>query len=99
MFNGTLVVVLLGFLGTIGVIVWSEHRQTRVLNARIDELKSDYEKDMAEVKLEMRAQDERHRVLEGKVDRFKAVSMRSPMLIATNRSPSLWRHVKRASRL
>ena len=82
MFDGTLVVVILGFLGTIGVIVWSEHRQTRMLNARIDELKSDYrremgefktdyQKDMTELKSEMRAQDERHRILEGKVDRIQ----------------------------
>ena len=82
MVDGTLVVVILGFLGTIGVIVWSEHRQTRMLNARIDELKSDYQremgefktdyqKDMAELKSEMRAQDERHRILEGKVDRIQ----------------------------
>ena len=96
--------VILGFLGTIGVIVWSEHRQTRMLNARIDELKSDTGKDMAELKAEMRqgldeskadyqqgmaelkaemrrdmaelkaemrTQDERHRVLEGKVDRIQ----------------------------
>ncbi len=50
MIDGTLVVVILGFLGTIGVIVWSEHRQTRMLNARIDELKSDYQREMGEFK-------------------------------------------------
>ena len=47
MIDGTLVVVVLGFLGTIGAIFWSEHRQTRMLNARIDELKSDYQREMA----------------------------------------------------
>ncbi len=50
MIDGTLVVVVLGFLGTIGAIFWSEHRQTRMLNARIDELKSDYQREMAEFK-------------------------------------------------
>ena len=63
--------MVLGFLGTIGVIVWSEHRQTRLLNARIDELKVDHEKDIAGLKADIRAQDERHRVLEGKVDRIQ----------------------------
>ena len=71
MIDGTLVVVILGFLGTIAVIVWSEHRQTRMLNARIDELKADTERDMTELKSELRAQDERHRILEGKVDRIQ----------------------------
>ena len=82
MIDGTLVVVALGFLGTIGTIFWSEHRQTRMLNARIDELKTDYQremagfktdyqKDMTELKAEMRIQDERHRILEGKVDRIQ----------------------------
>ena len=47
MIDGTLVVVVLGFLGTIGAIFWSEHRQTRMLNVRIDELKSDYQREMA----------------------------------------------------
>ena len=50
MIDGTLVVVVLGFLGTIGAIFWSEHRQTRMLNVRIDELKSDYQREMAEFK-------------------------------------------------
>ena len=137
MIDGTLVVMVLGFLGTIGVIVWSEHRQARLLSARIEELKTDHEKDIdglkvdqqnavaelkadqqnavaelkadqqnavaelkvdqqnavaelkmdqqnavvelkadqqnavAELKAEMRTQDERHRVLEGKVDRIQ----------------------------
>lgn len=47
MIDGTLVIVVLGFLGTTGAIFWSEHRQTRMLNARIDELKSDYQREMA----------------------------------------------------
>ena len=71
MIDGTLVVVALGFLGVIGAIFWSEHRQARLLNARIDEMKEDHEKDMAELKADIRAQDERHRVLEGKVDRIQ----------------------------
>ena len=50
MIDGTLVVVALGFLGVIGAIFWSEHRQTRLLNARIDDLKSDYRREMAEFK-------------------------------------------------
>ena len=50
MIDGTLVVVVLGFLGTIGAIFWSEHRQTRMLNVRIDEFKSDYQREMAEFK-------------------------------------------------
>lgn len=82
MIDGTLVVMLFGFLGVIGAIFWSEHRQTRLMNARIDELKSDYQremaefktdyqKDMVELKAELRSQDERHRALEGKVDRIQ----------------------------
>ena len=115
MIDGTLVVVVLGFLGTIGAIFWSEHRQTRMLNVRIDEFKTDYQREMAEfktdyqremaefktdyqremaefktdyqremaefktdyqqdmteLKAEMRVQDERHRILEGKVDRIQ----------------------------
>ena len=50
MIDGTLVMMIVGFLGVIGAIFWSEHRQTRMMNARIDELKSDYQRDMAELK-------------------------------------------------
>ena len=42
--------MIFSFLGIIGAIFWSEHRQTRMLNARIDELKSDYQREMGEFK-------------------------------------------------
>ena len=71
MADETLVAMALGFLITIAVRIWSKHRQTRLLNARIDEMKADHEKDMAELKADIRAQDERHRILEGKVDRIQ----------------------------
>ena len=50
MIDGTLVAILFSFLGIIGAIFWSEHRQSRFLNARIDALKEDHEKDIAELK-------------------------------------------------
>ena len=49
MIDGTLVFMVFGFLSVIAVVVWSEQRQSRMLNARIDELKSDYQqREMAE---------------------------------------------------
>jgi cell division septum initiation protein DivIVA len=119
MIDGTLVFMIFGFISVIGAIFWSEHRQTRLMNARIDELKADYQKemaafkadyqremaafkadyqremaefkaayqnDMSDLKAEMRTQDERHRILEGKVDRIQGSL---DVLIHTYRHESL----------
>ena len=50
MIGGTLVIMLFGFLGVIGAIFWPEHRQTRAMNARMDGFKTDFQKDVAELK-------------------------------------------------